>query len=316
MSKVSCAILIPHKETFDPFLVNCIKWIDKFKHPDIDQKIIIADDFSTNGDYEKTVETYGKRDDIIICRVPKDDIYANCGGAIDEGCKYIDTDYVCMTDADVFPISELWLWLPIYLCQHFSYLMVGCDSGLGKVTKDLGISPKDDIDFDVINNFYRIMRGKDAKWYSENYRFARRHPNDRPPGWITADNGVYVNFIMDKISPNKKYNIPLSSYVGLNTVEGAFGQIICGLIMHYALSSRIFSKTRADITPKRASEDYLDYYNRMCSDGLTEELMNEMLEKAKKNTFQPHPTIYPHNYINRVEELKAMYYKGELSLNG
>lgn len=300
---ISCTILIPHLEAYDPFLKACIQQIDACKIPEIDQEIIIVDDNSRNGDYERIVEAYDSRKDIEIVQ-SSGDRTLSVGGAIDMGCmcQAQRKEYICMIDADCMPINELWLWLPIYLIESFGYVQVGCNTGLGEATVKAGYAPPDTKPFPAINNFYRVMPSKLALEMARDIGFARRAQSDLPPGWVAADNGVLVNYEIEKRFPGKGFNLPITSYIGLNVVEGCFGQNICDLLIHYALSSRILSQSNADI-PGKASPLYMQYVEEMKA-GLTADLLLKIKEASRANSFWK---TYE-NIAARIEELKAIYY--------
>lgn len=174
--------------------------------------------------------------------------------------------------------------------------------------------------FTCTNNLYRIMNTALAKVISENIGFTKATPLYRNTfRWVKSlerfklvnklfnrvyrkisnyyyskkrfpylpggeDNGVAANHFIDINRMGPKFNIPLTSYIGLTPKDGAFGQNISGLAFHFALSTRVFSIETRKV--KNSSSSYGYWVSKI----IHMELLNEKLAKqmiAKSSRFQP-----------------------------
>lgn len=123
------------------------------------------------------------------------------------------------------------------------------------------------------------------------------------------DNGVAANHFIDLNYMGPKYNIPLTSYIGLTPKDGAFGQNIAGLAFHFALSTRALSKERREI--EDAGKEFTYWVDRLHSEKIDEKLLEEMVSASKvfKNGGY-HDEIPMSWYTNEYEfiqkEIKAM----------
>ncbi|MFL5812869.1 MAG: glycosyltransferase [Bdellovibrionia bacterium] len=165
--------------------------------------------------------------------------------------------------------------------------------------------------FCVINNLYRLMPTALAKVVSEQIGFTRATPkptlfekvrrrvvgrlrrhmdidaytNRRAPYLPKgADNGVAANHFIDINKLGPKFNIPLTSYIGLTPKDGAFGQNISGLAFHFALSTRALSRERREISD---AGDKFNYWVARLQDskGFNDQILKEMV--AASTHFQP-----------------------------
>jgi hypothetical protein len=102
----SVTIIISHYESL-PFLRNCLRQIDKYKNPEIEQTVIVADQSSP-----ATFDKIGSE-----VKYHLDPLYS--GFSIDWLIRNtnITTDYICQLHVDAFPIHKNWLKLPITLLQ-------------------------------------------------------------------------------------------------------------------------------------------------------------------------------------------------------
>ncbi len=62
-----------------------------------------------------------------------------------------------------------------------------------------------------------------------------------------CDNGVAANHFIDINRLGPKFNMPVTSFIGLTPRTGIFGQNIAGLLFHFALSTRALSRERREI---------------------------------------------------------------------
>lgn len=154
--KTSCTVLIPHVDT-EYYLNFCVEQVRKYKHPDIEQKIIVIDQSS----HEITL-LKDKSEDLRIIKVPRID----AGYPIDVGLKEADTEYFCTLDCDAFPIHKNWLFFPISAIERYGFSFVGNNTGLDQSYKQKG-------NFFHINNYFRISKTSVAKEISEAVGFMR-----------------------------------------------------------------------------------------------------------------------------------------------
>lgn len=168
--------------------------------------------------------------------------------------------------------------------------------------------------FTHINNFFRVMPTALAAVVSEQIGFSRaplapagteppstsfrarvarrlnRHVPEtpvssyRPP---RGDNGVAASHFVDANRLGAKFNVPLTSSIGLTPHDGAFGQNVSGLAFHFALSTRALSRERREVSD--AGSDYRAWVDRILSnDGIDESLLRELVAASE----QPRPGGY------------------------
>lgn len=129
-------------------------------------------------------------------------------------------------------------------------------------------------------------RGR-AGWLTDRLRRRLALPeyNDRQPYLpCGCDNGVAANHFIDINRFGPKFNIPLTSYVGLTPGDGAFGQNISGLLFHFALSTRALSRERREVSDAGDAFNY--WVTRLHeSQGLDHTVLREMVEISTR--FQP-----------------------------
>jgi glycosyltransferase involved in cell wall biosynthesis len=314
-SRRSVAILVPHWESWQ-FLEPCVEAITAQRHPALDQRVYVLDDCSSDGSFERASEAYAGRDDVRVLRIerPNRATVADVGLLLDLGLREVEEQYVAAIDADLFPLSPDWLAFPVWLIEQLGLSMVGLDTGLSSAYANRSPGrwwqPEDgyltaagvyDNDWFVcINNLYRVMPTALAKVASEQVGFARR--TDPIPfarklvrrlgasrirlgstdGYIQhdADNGVAANHFVDVNRLGPKFNIPITSYLGLTPEDGAFGQHICGLAFHFALSTRALSRERREVAEPGA--EYTRWAERLSvAGGVTRETLAEMIEASR-----------------------------------
>ncbi|MEW5805357.1 MAG: glycosyltransferase [Patescibacteria group bacterium] len=289
-----CGILIPHSESME-FLKICVNQIRKMANPKIKQHIYIIDDNSQDGSFEKIIKQYGKDPNIVVAQIKRKNFnIPDVGQVLDEGLKLVTEQFVCMIDADLFPMSKNWLAYPIWLLEKYNASSVGSDTclSLGYTKKlpenwknkedylpDFGLFDNDN--FTCINNFFRIMRAADAKVVSEKVGFRRFQSC---LNWILdktinkvfgryrwlyfdfpqADNGVRANYFIDANRLGPKFALPIINFLGITPQDGIFGQNVCNLVMHFALSSRALSISHKEIND--VGDSYLSYIRRLFND--------------------------------------------------
>lgn len=165
--------------------------------------------------------------------------------------------------------------------------------------------------FTCTNNLYRVMPTALAKVVSESIGFSKGNVYSASgPRWVKlkniinrrarslnvnidgrypyllaeCDNGVAANHFIDINRMGPKFNIPLTSYIGLTPHDGAFGQNICGLAFHFALSTRALSSSRREV--EDAGEPFRHWVRKLRgSKGMDSETIKEMIEASTH--FQP-----------------------------
>ena len=313
-------IIIPHWESYS-FAKACLEEVLKQKHPQIKQTTYLMDDNSEDGSYEKLKKDFKKESSIKFFKIKRKDHSSvpDVGYVLDEGLKHIDEQFVVMIDADTIPLTEDWIRFPIWLIENNNISSVGLDTGLSssyihmdKVQAwwqpDNGYSIKggkyDNNWFTCINNLYRVMRTATTKVVSENIGFTRGKKsrsnhilnilqqklkidksNERNP-YLPAgcDNGVAANHFIDINRMGAKFNIPLTSYIGLTKKDGAFGQNISGLLFHFALSTRALSSIRKEVL--NTGKAYQKWINKIDKDGCISKINQKKMIKASQE-FKP-----------------------------
>ncbi len=289
-----CAILIPHSESFD-FLRLCMDRIKACANPEVRQHVYILDDNSQDGSFQKIQQAWGNDRDVTIKQIVRANFgVPDVGQVLDEGLKLVQERFVAMIDADVFPMSKDWLLYPIWLLETQGASSVGTDTclSLGYVkklpeswkNKDGYLPGFDGFSneyFTCTNNFYRVARTADAKVVSGfvGYRRAHHWLNrflDKTVnkligrlawlyvGFPEADNGVQANYFIDANALGKKWSIPILNFLGFTPNDGVFGQNVCGLIMHFALSTRALETSHKEIAD--SGTDYKKYVKDLFSD--------------------------------------------------
>ena len=193
--------------------------------------------------------------------------------------------------------------------------------------------------FVCINNLYRVMPTAIAQVVSEQIGFARatlssqrfarsatRRLLQTAPPWRAldrlrdrypyvrrgADNGVAANHFIDVNRLGPKFNIPLTSYIGLTPYDGAFGQNISGLAFHFALSTRALSRERREVTDSGVA--YRQWVERLSATGkIDDELVAEMI--AASRPIQPGgydgsiPAEWYEEELAATESLRAEFHR-------
>ncbi len=309
-------ILIPHWESY-AFIDACLQGVQKQQHKNIHPHVYILDDNSQDGSFQKLRRQYGRKKDITLIKVVRKDQKKSpdVGYVLDEGLKHVTEQFVAMIDADTIPLSKDWLAFPIWLLEKYHASSVGLDTGLSASYAHMGDMAStwwqpaggysirgglyDNNWFTVTNNLYRVMRtatakvvsqsvgftrGRERVWYK---RFATRFlkMNTRPPYLpVGCDNGVAANHFIDVNRMGPKFNLPLTSYIGLTAHDGAYGQNISGLLFHFALSTRALSNIRREVW--NTGEGYRSWVTAIAEKGvIDQDLARKMIAASGK--FKP-----------------------------
>ena len=306
----SVAILIPHWNSW-PFLKLCLKHIQKNQHKNLQETVYVLDDSSTDGSLGKAKVYFKDDKNIRFYRFnrPNKKQEPDVGLLLDYGLKLVKEQYIACIDADVFPLTKDWLAFPIWLIEKYHCSSVGVDTGLSNAYRhklksgnwwqpDKGYIPcgglYDNSWFTCTNNFYRVMPTALAKVVSENIGFTRATPQTKfqkllrkiynprfpylPGG---EDNGVAANHFIDINRMGPKFNIPLTSYIGLTSKDGAFGQNISSLAFHFALSTRALSSERREV--KDAGKSFKYWVNKLRqAKTINDQMLQQMIAKSRR----------------------------------
>lgn len=244
------------------FLKGTIREILKQKHPEIEYDIIICDQMS---DYmsEEISNLYKDSDCIRIVKIPRID----AGYPIDVAVRMAKGEYFCSLDADAFPISKLWLYLPIKLIDKFGFTFVGKESGLHhSYRNNLG-------EYFHLNNYYRVSRTDITKKISEEIGFIRPSNKYRVNMKfnqnvnIGCDNGVLAQWFSDKESMGPKLSLGMFKIIGKTPNMGVYGMNIDDLVFHM-----VFGQTNEEYGINSLGDSYNELNNEIRKNGLTEEM--------------------------------------------
>jgi hypothetical protein len=178
----SVTILIPHWESIG-FLELCLYSLSISNLGNL--KILVCDDDSSN-DTWKQVQSLCHEFNATAIQVARKDAkkVADVGAVLDFALQFIDTEFVCMLDADTIVTSSEFLTKPIKDLQHRYISSVGLDTNLGgsyhpkskwgfdNPTKLKGLRPPGF--YSITNNLFRVIRTQDALAVSAAVGFSRR----------------------------------------------------------------------------------------------------------------------------------------------
>lgn len=315
--KTSCDIIVSHFESL-PFLRACIRKIRQYKHPDIEQRIIVSEQ-SGKITYNQIMEEYGNDIDILI--VPMKSLYSGYG--IDYIMRYVDirSGYICQIHSDLMPIHLNWLYTCIKLIEEHDFKFVG--------QLHFYTNPSQKTHYPLKNMFFSMSPTFNVA-KTETYRemaleagFTRFHArpkidvpmtfkNDDWAKWASedynargSDDDVIAFCWEDNYREHDKLGLPLTGMIGVPP-ESGFGRIYAGLVFHFGFSCE--SKGVMEHMGARYRN-----WTKKINDGFTDELIDEMLSQAV-------PTGHTHSEVwdgktktvskssgyldNRIEQLK------------
>ena len=252
-----------------PFLEGSLRQIQKYKHPDIDHEILIMN--QTEQKWHKKVNDLAQEYGAKVIDIPRID----AGYPIDVASRIANGEYFCTLDADAFPISCNWLNLPIQLIKKFDFSFIGKESGLHYAYQNtLG-------NYFHLNNYYRVSKTSTAKFLSEKIGFIRQQNKSRAKLKyeindinISCDNGVLVQWLSDKEKLGPKLSLKMDKIIGKTPNMGVYGMVIDDLVFHM-----VFGQTNEEYG--YLNQEYQELSNKIYSEGLTEEIINLLLSKAK-----------------------------------
>jgi hypothetical protein len=331
--KKDVGIIIPHWESYsfaDACLKSILKNKSKYLNQHIYLIDDFSEDGSYEKLKEKYKHS---NEITFIQLLRKDKVNnADVGYLLDYTVCNVKEQFVVMLDADTLAINDYWVRFPIWLLEKYNLSSVGLDTGLSSAYSKQSNNENwwqpengyisrggiyDNNWFTITNNLYRIMRTATAKVVSENIGFTRSLPiqngftkvldkilnrlkfynlkstNRNPYLPMGCDNGVAANHFIDINKMGSKFNLPITSYIGLTKTDGAYGQNICDLLFHFALSTRALSNIRREVN--EPGEEFLYWINEIQKNGeLNDDLQNEMLNKSR--------IMKPGGYDNSIPE--------------
>lgn len=253
------------------FLKGSIKQIFKHKHDEIDYEIIICDQMNEKMSNEIN-ELYKNISEIKIIKLPRID----AGYPIDIAVRMAKGEYFCTLDADAFPISNLWLYLPIKLIEKYGFSFIGKESGLHLSYTNLG-------NYFHLNNYYRISKTDIAKKISEEVGFIRPQNKNRSELKynkdinISCDNGVLAQWYSDINNMGPKLCLMMDKIIGKTPTLGVYGMIIDDLVFHM-----VFGQTNEENGGLNSlGNDYYVLNNEIITNGLSDEIIEKLLSLSK-----------------------------------
>lgn len=281
------------------FLKACVRKVRQFKHPEIEQSIIISEQ-SCPEIYNKVLAEFRDSPDIRIVRMQP--LWS--GYAVDYLMQFgdIQTEYVCGIEPDVFPINKNWLYLSIKLIEEFNFTFVG-----GLIT----VSQPEDTIYYYKNSFYwlaqylRIGKTKDYRELALEGGFTRYHNRttefhnkielDRPMTWGNddwdkwakqdyyargSDDATVAHCWEDNYRENNKFSFAVTHLIGVPGEESGYGRIIDGIVFHFG-----FHRTSVGLEIVMG-EKYRKWTERI-NNGFDDNLIEEMLNAAMSTSQYP-----------------------------
>lgn len=276
----SCTIIVSHFESL-PFLRACVRQVRKYKHPDIEQKIIIADQSSK--DYHALVaDEFGFSDDIQIVWMKS--LYSGYG--IDYVMRYVPvyTEYVCQIHVDAMPIHKNWLWLPIQMIAEKNFVFVGQMQFYSQPSDGIYYLNKMFFSMSACFNIAPTFHYHELSMYGGFTRFHNRPLVDVPMFWINDDwnrwaGEDYANRGSDDdvIAFCWEDNHRVHNKLGLaitGMIEQRFGRVIEDMVFH-------FGSCRESIAVKEHMSEAYNAWTERINAGFDEKLLDEMLLQVK-----------------------------------
>jgi hypothetical protein len=269
-TKTLVTVCIPVCYEFE-FLKGSINQIMKHKHEKIDYEIIICDQTEPNIS-DKINDLYKDIPEIKIVKIPRID----AGYPIDVAVRMAKGEYFCTLDADAFPISNLWLYLPVKLIERYNFSFVGKESGLHlSYENQLG-------KYFHLNNYYRISKTEIAKKISEDVGFIRPQNKNRSNLHynnnvnVGCDNGVIAQWYSDNQKLGPKFCLMMDKIIGKTPHLGVYGMIIDDLIFHM-----VFGQTNEECGINSLGDGYVELNKEINQNGLTDEMIEKLLSLSK-----------------------------------
>ncbi len=288
----SITIIVFNYESL-PFLRACIRQIRKYKHPEIEQKIIISEQ-SSESSYLDVLKEFENQEDITIVKMK-----AVCSGyAIDYIMRFIDiqTEYICTLDSDAFPIHKNWLYVCLKLIEENNFSFVGhhADTGVSDGRSCFEDAYSDYGTFFHVAQCFRVGKTKDFKYFSLNAGYTRAvsERNKIEFGFLNnqwadianqkklalggyADSSVIANWLECTTTENNKFTFAETACLGFSEKEGRYGRVFDNIVFHL-----MFSSMGEEITQTNLGQNYSEWKNKI-NNGFTDELISEILSSVK-----------------------------------
>lgn len=253
------------------FLKGSIREIFKHRHSEIEYEIIICDQMNEEMSNEIN-NLYKDNKEIKIVKIPRVD----AGYPLDVAVRMANGEYFCSLDADAFPISNIWLYLPIKLIEKYGFSFVGKETGLHHSYKSqLG-------DYFHLNNYFRVSRTDIARKISNDVGFIRPTNKSRvnieysQNVNIGCDNGVIAQWYSDKLKMGPKFSLGMFKIIGKTPSIGVYGMNIDDLVFHM-----VFGQTNEEYGMNSLGHNYKTLYDEINQNGLTEEMVDKLISLSK-----------------------------------
>lgn len=269
---MSCTILIYHYESL-AYLRACVRQVRKYAREDIPQHIIIADQ-SLNAEIKNTLYAEFAAPDITIRTFSKYGSGFSIDAALHNGL--VQTEYLCTIDVDTLAIHPNWLYVPIKLIEEFNFSFVGVHAGIESAYAHMG-------DFYCIGQYFRVGKTEKFKELSFNAGFAKserrnhfKYINNQWYGW--SDDSVVAHWWEDQYTQDNKFTFKVDQYLGIAPLEARYGRYTDDLVFHFGLS---YNWKHVGNKEEALGSEFLNWMDRMEKEGLTEEMLDEMLSQRK-----------------------------------
>lgn len=282
-----CTIIISHFESL-PFLEACVNQIRKYKHPEIEQHIIISEQ-SGKEDYDKVVSQFGNDPDITIAKMKS--LYSGYG--IDYIMRFVDikTKYICQLHADAFPIHKNWLYLSIKLIEEDNFAFVGqlhfeTNSTQGNYyyikNNFFSMSPTFNVSTTAIYKEMALEGGFTRFHARTNVDVPMSWANNDWSEWVKvdynargSDDDVVAFCWEDNHREHKKLGLAITHIMG-QPGESGFGRIIDDVVFHFG-----FARESIGVM-EHMGENYRNWTAKIKA-GYNDQLIEEMLIFAKQH---------------------------------
>ena len=285
----SVTIIISHYESL-PFLKTCIRQIQKHKHPDIEQRVLVLDQ-SQSVIYHELVEFLSNEGvDYTLCM---ESLYSGYGIDYAMRSHNINTDYVCQLHADAFPISDKWLLAPITLMEEnklaftgvLQFIAQGIESiypptkGVFGMAQCFNIGCTDTYkEMSLEGGFTRFHNRLNSglTWNNNDWEewakpdYANRGSDDDVPAFFWEDNH----------REHDKLSFGFTGKIGVDGEESNYGTIIEDLVFHFG-----YHREAVGVMPQMGAK-YREWTRRI-NENYSDELISEMLVEARKRPTKP-----------------------------
>lgn len=276
--KTSCTIIVSHFESLN-FLRAFIRQTRKQKNDTIEQHIIISDQ-SCRNIHSQVVDEFGSDEDITV--VWSKALYSGFG--IDHIMRHVEinTEYIAQMHVDAFGITDTYLKLPIALIEEYNFSFVG---QLHFININSSIYPPNP--FFSMSPTFNVAKTETYKEMSLEAGFTRFH--NRTEGAIVTNNNDWSEWASDDYvnkgsdddtvafhwedthRQHNKLGLAISGYI-----QSSFGRLIDDIVFHFGSVNE--SKGVFNQMP-----ELYQHYTRKINENYSDELINEMVQIAKKN---------------------------------